>query len=622
MKKITKFIGAFLALILLVVLASCGEVSFKGSLELTATTNKITAKATFDKNAQLEESKTVVTVKLYNEDVSSQLNKQTVDLGTEKVEGTVEFESLTMDTKYVLKLYVSYNGNEYLVDTKDITTTSKGSSIDNPISIKTVEDFLNMENERDAYYVLDEDLDFSNKSSVSLFTASEPFKGNLDGNNKTIRNYTIATGEYSGLFEYLKDATIKDLNLENASLEMTSACRYIGALAGYAVNSDIENVKVDGFELTTSSGSTSTSQIGGLIGYATSQADANDDLSETKILNSSVENLSMSLDQVRPTSSYVYYIGGFLGRATGQTTVTNCYVQGVMELLLKSSTGTLYAGGFIGGAESEKLISDSYSLVTMSLVRSSNSLGYLACGGFAGDSAQGQANLNNCLAVADILVLSESNYKETTSYSVAQKAYIGGVIGKVSYSSEGVKNCYYAKINYGIQVFQTDTYKDDCYVSNTIAYVNVNTKNKVSNIYTYDNALNVKGMLDSSDATTYMASTADTANVSVLGDTNKEVLTNAVALRANIEAANAKFNFNDYIFTDLYTEETTIDLTTENLAAVELCKSVSALTLENNKLTVTPKTSTEVFDTVYMAFANAKVTLITLVKVGSKTVTA
>jgi len=129
-------------------------------------------------------------------------------------------------------------------------------------------------------------------------------------------------------------------------------------------------------------------------------------------------------------------------------------------------------------------------------------------------------------------------------------------------------------------------------------------------------------MQASSDEATYMASTADTANVSVLGDTNKEVLTNAVALRANIEAANAKFNFNDYIFTDLYTEETTIDLTTENLAAVELGKSVSTLTLENNKLTVTPKTSTEVFDTVYMAFANAKVTLITLVKVGSKTVTA
>lgn len=621
MKKITKFIGAFLALILLVVLASCGEVSFKGSLELTATTNKITAKATFDKNAQLEESKTVVTVKLYNEDVSSQLNKQTVDLGTEKVEGTVEFESLTMDTKYVLKLYVSYNGNEYLVDTKDITTTSKGSSIDNPISIKTVEDFLNMENERDAYYRLDEDLDFSNKSSVSLFTASEPFAGNLDGNNKTIKNYSIATGEYSGLFEYLKDATIKNLTLENAELDMTSACKYVGALAGYAVNSDIENVTVNSFKLTESSGTTTAAQIGGLIGYATSQPDAKDELSDTKILNCKVNDLNMNLEQVRPSSSYVYYIGGFLGRATGQTTITNCYTQGVMELSFKS-TGTVYAGGFIGGAESEKLISDSYATVSMLLARESSTLGYLAVGGFAGASAQGQANLNNCLAVADIICLSESKYKETTTYSVASKAYIGGVIGKVSYSSEGVKNCYYAKLNYGIQAFQADTNKENCYVSNTIAYVNQQTKNKITNVYTYDNAVSAKGMQASSDEATYMASTADTANVSVLGDTNKEVLTNAVALRVNIEAANAKFNFNDYIFTDLYTEETTIDLTTENLAAVELGKSVSTLTLEDNKLTVTPKTSTEVFDTVYMAFANAKVTLITLVKVGSKTVTA
>ena len=129
-------------------------------------------------------------------------------------------------------------------------------------------------------------------------------------------------------------------------------------------------------------------------------------------------------------------------------------------------------------------------------------------------------------------------------------------------------------------------------------------------------------MQDSSDEATYMASTADTTNVLVLGDTNKEVLTNAVALRTYIEEATAKFTANDYIFTDYYTETTTIDLTTDNLSSVELGKSVSTLTLENKSVTVTPATSTEVFDTVYMTFANEKVTLTTLVMVGSKTVTA
>ena len=617
MSKIKTIIGAFVALVALVVLVACGEVKFNGSLDLTATTNKITAKATFDKNSQLEESKTVVTVKLYNEDVTSQLNKQTVNLGDEKVEGQVEFESLSMDTKYVLKLYVSYNGNEYLIDTKDITTTSKGSSIDNPISIKTVDEFLNMENEADSFYRLDADLDFTGKSAISLFTASEPFKGNLDGNNKTIKNYTIATGEYAGLFEYMKDANVKNLKLENVLLDVTSACRYIGALAGYAINTNIENVEVNGFMITTASGATTTTQIGGLVGYATSAPDADDENSETKILNSKVNNLSMLLDQVRPSSSYVYYIGGFVGRATGQTTITNCYTQGVMELGFKSSSGKVYAGGFIGGAESEKLISSSYSLVTMTLTRNSNSLSYLACGGFAGDSAQGQANLKDCLAVADIVVLSEASYKETTSYSVAQKAYIGGVIGKVSYSSEGIKNCYYAKLSYGIEVFQADTYKDSCFVSNTIAYVNEATKNKILDVYTYDDALNVKGMLDSSEEKTYMASQADTTKLDVLGEANKTILENALDLRTELNDVFENIIFNAYYYTELYNEATSIDLTSANISKIELAKSTKALKVEGNVVTVTPE-ATEVYDTLYLTFKTEKLALTTLVKIGSK----
>ena len=593
----------------------------KGHLELMATDNEIIANVAFDKKIQLEESKTVVTVKLYNENVTSQLNNQAVDLGTEKVEGTVEFEQLTKGTKYVCKLYVSYNGKTYLIDTKDITTLSTGSSEENPISIKTVDEFLKIEDDAESYYRLDADLDFTGKSNVSLFTSSEPFKGNLDGNNKTIKNYKIATGEYCGLFEYLKDATIKDLKLENVFLDLISSCRYVGALAGYAINCDIQNVTVDGFDIATSSASTTSAQIGGLIGCVTSQVDTYDTKSETTIINCSINTLRMNLSQVRPSSSYAYYVGGFVGRAAGQTTITNCYTQGVMDLIFRSNNGKVYVGGFIGGAESEKLISNSYSLVTMSLVKSTNTLGYLACGGFAGDSAQGQANLDNCLVVADIIVLSEAKYKESTSYSVAQQAYIGGVIGKVSYSSDGVKNCYYAKISYGIQVLQADTYKDNCYVSNTIAYVNAATKNKVKDVYTYDNALNVKGMLSTSDADTYVAAEADTTNITVLGDTNKEVLTNAVTLREELKEAYNKFNNNEYYYTNVYAEDTVVDLTSVNLESVELGASATTLTLENNSVTITP-TASEVYDVLYMTFKNTKVALTTLVKIGSKTATA
>lgn len=68
---------------------------------------------------------------------------------------------------------------------------------------------------------------------------THPFKGNFDGNNKTIGGLSInKAGDYAGLFGYILNATIKDLTV-NGSVK---GSQYVGGLVGYASNSTIENV--------------------------------------------------------------------------------------------------------------------------------------------------------------------------------------------------------------------------------------------------------------------------------------------------------------------------------------------------------------------------------------------
>lgn len=68
---------------------------------------------------------------------------------------------------------------------------------------------------------------------------THPFKGNFDGNKKTIGDLNInRAGDYVGLFGYISGATIKYLTV-NGSVK---GSQYVGGVVGYALNSTIENV--------------------------------------------------------------------------------------------------------------------------------------------------------------------------------------------------------------------------------------------------------------------------------------------------------------------------------------------------------------------------------------------
>ena len=139
--------------------------------------------------------------------------------------------------------------------------------------------------------------------------STEPFKGILIGNDKTISGLTITRSSESnvGFFGYLDGASIKDLTIEGTNLTGSS---YLGTFAGQASNSTITNCQV---KLT-----------GGI------------------------------------TAASGEYVGGFVGYASNSN-FTNCFVEATV-----TSTGATFVGGFGGGAADETTINSSTAEVTVS----------------------------------------------------------------------------------------------------------------------------------------------------------------------------------------------------------------------------------------------------------------
>ena len=97
----------------------------------------------------------------------------------------------------------------------------------------------NFLNQTDVYFKLMNDIDLTDWLAENypgqgwqpVGSSSEPFKGILDGNNKTISGFSInrTTTDYVGLFGYVSGATIKNLTLKGT----IKGKGYVGSLMGH-----------------------------------------------------------------------------------------------------------------------------------------------------------------------------------------------------------------------------------------------------------------------------------------------------------------------------------------------------------------------------------------------------
>ena len=137
--------------------------------------------------------------------------------------------------------------------------------------INTPEDFININNDLDGYYILNNNLDFSNVKdfeSIGNLNGEEAlFSGMLiNPNNYIISNINMEStnNEFKtgGIFFRLANAYIDNLKIDNIYINNTNEQSYVGAIASQAHKSFIRNCSVSGVIK-------GRVIVGGIVGYIT-----------------------------------------------------------------------------------------------------------------------------------------------------------------------------------------------------------------------------------------------------------------------------------------------------------------------------------------------------------------
>ena len=304
----------------------------------------------------------------------------------------------------------------------------------NPIQLNQLRNFLNQSN---VYFKLMADIDLTDfledenpsQGWLPVGTSSTPFKGILEGNDKTISGFWInrSNTNYQGLFGSAHGATVRNLTLKSTSVK---GLNYVGFLSGYGGNFD--NCCTDGNTLTGSD------YVGGIVGYT-----------EESISNCKV----VTTDRIYGSE----YVGGICGAnnngnnyLSGHDLIMNCYVYA-------SVRGGQYVGGICGQIHHRDHVSHIKNCGFVGRAIAGD--GYV--GGICGDY-YGAATMSGCFAIG--YVENDGNHtgglvgyaSETielkNSYfsgSVTGKEQTGGLVGYQygNGSSSNIKNCYaYASI--------------------------------------------------------------------------------------------------------------------------------------------------------------------------------
>jgi hypothetical protein len=186
-----------------------------------------------------------------------------------------------------------------------------------------------------------------------------PFFGVLDGNGRkiTLQSFDAgaATGKaYLGIFGYVKGgsaaskAGIKNL-VVNSQINQTNdpAIRQVvGTLAGYAANTEIEDIALQG---SFTFGSSKTIYLGGIAGYIQTGTVVKDSRVTANLVIASGNGPSPTNVTGTPAQAYSF-IGGVAGIFAGGGEILNSHNTGNIQAFSTVSASQVFAGGIAGGS--------------------------------------------------------------------------------------------------------------------------------------------------------------------------------------------------------------------------------------------------------------------------------
>ena len=229
------------------------------------------------------------------------------------------------------------------------------------------------------------------------------FNGKFDGCNYTITGLALkqdVNERFIGLFGYTNGADIKNLKIQlNSNINVISSTSSvnIGVLAGYIVNSVIDNVSTNG-SLNIISTTPNPCYAGGIVGNVNTNS---------KITNSST-NINITVNTVSDV-----YAGGITGSSSNDL-IEKCHTSGYVTVT--SNTAFAVVGGIVGTAYNNTNIKTCYT--TSTITSKSNGSNTACAGGIAG--SQAYITISSCYAVGNITA-------ETDTSGVLSDA--GGIVG-------------------------------------------------------------------------------------------------------------------------------------------------------------------------------------------------
>ncbi len=293
--------------------------------------------------------------------------------------------------------------------------------------IYTAEDLNNIRNNLSGSYILMNDIDLSvYENWEPIGTELSSFKGEIDGNNKSIKglyisNVVESTNRASaGLLAFVSGATIKNLNVIDADIEIQKQTDHfysVGVVSGNSKYSVFENCKVSGNVIAEVNG---TCSVGGITGEITT--------------DSAINNCENTAD-IKANGKSELYVGGIVGSASSH--ITLCHNAGNIAVNNSKSQKKEFDSICIGGICGNmflKEISNCYNTGNIVVDCMSD---YSCVGGIGGYTF----SVSECYSVGNITY---SNQPVTES--------TGGISGKVVYFFNGlgmsenkesfITNCY------------------------------------------------------------------------------------------------------------------------------------------------------------------------------------
>ncbi len=303
MKKILSFVLLLLGLFLV----SCDK-GPKTNAEITIKTITPARNSVYitldvvDVDKEITEGSITALIKEGKEEVQRKVVEAIIDENSEMVVGyKVEITGLKVGFEYSIEIFATIDKKLHTFIKETFKTSTAGSSIIDPKYISTVEEFLLMENDNQAFYKLSNDLDFTGIDYRTIFVRTS-FEGTLDGAGYTLKNITInERSTYTAIFGRV-NGTITNLKIDNMNLTLTGVnkySQYIGLLIGRCQGA-VDDVTVTNSQITIEFNYTGKLYVGGLVGYA----DTNSEINKA--------NVTATMD-IKSTTKSEYFIGGLVG---------------------------------------------------------------------------------------------------------------------------------------------------------------------------------------------------------------------------------------------------------------------------------------------------------------------